>query len=240
MNLDFQANSETYSGIDELEVMRFAQNYNASLLNIVGSQIQNRQKVLDFGAGNGLFASLIQKKYEVTPDCLEPDSRLAEKIQAAMGSPVFSSLEKVPNQAYDLIYSFNVLEHIENDLGVLKELKRKLKPSGILIIYVPAFMILYSSNDRRVGHFRRYTKKTLGQLILNSELKSQKIEYFDPLGFLAALAYKILPGNDDGTISEKSIKFFDRFIFPLNFLLNPISKRFFGKNVLAICSVSGN
>ena len=71
---------------------------------------------------------------------------------------VFNDINKTKDQ-YDFIYSSNVLEHIYDDVKSLKQLESKLTKNGTLVLYLPAFQILYSDLDRSVGHFRRYSKK---------------------------------------------------------------------------------
>lgn len=68
----------------------------------------------------------------------------------------------------DLIYSYNVLEHIKDDVLILKILKEKLNPGGVLLLYLPAFQCLYSSMDKKVGHYRRYTRPRLMSLLQQS------------------------------------------------------------------------
>jgi SAM-dependent methyltransferase len=228
-----------YTGSNELEVMRLAKNYNSALVELIGTHLPKDGRVLDFGAGNGLFASMLFTEYGIRCDCLEPDPQLAGQIVNSKGHfSVIPDLNSLPKKTYDLIYSLNVLEHIEDDVQVLQQLKSKLKLGGKLLIYVPAFMLLYSNNDKRVGHFRRYTKKTMLKALLNAGLRCDQIEYYDIMGFFAALAYKAVPGNSDGSLSSASVQIFDRLIFPVSKAMNPLSKHLFGKNLLAICTNS--
>jgi protein-L-isoaspartate O-methyltransferase len=62
---------------------------------------------------------------------------------------------------YDSIVLLDVLEHIEFDNDFVKSLWRRLKPGGRLILKVPAMPALYSPMDEAIGHWRRYSKKTL-------------------------------------------------------------------------------
>jgi SAM-dependent methyltransferase len=77
------------------------------------------------------------------------------------GFEVYTSLDEIPDETFDWVYAFNVLEHINDDGQALAEWSTKLKTAveSRLLIYVPAFEILFSSMDRQVGHFRRYRKK---------------------------------------------------------------------------------
>ena len=61
----------------------------------------------------------------------------------------------------DLIYTSNVLEHIDDDLAALKQLRATLSPGGRIAIYVPAMQVLYSDMDRSLGHYRRYGRQEL-------------------------------------------------------------------------------
>ena len=58
-----------------------------------------------------------------------------------------------------------VLEHIEQDEGVMKEMSRILKPGGQLFLTVPVRPELYGFDDRFVGHYRRYERKKLIELL---------------------------------------------------------------------------
>ena len=65
------------------------------------------------------------------------------------------------NKSYDLIFTSNVLEHIEDDVTILHDLFLHTNDGGQLVVYVPAFQFLYSRLDEKAGHFRRYSKKDL-------------------------------------------------------------------------------
>ena len=58
-------------------------------------------------------------------------------------------------EVIDFVYTFNVLEHIEDDAAALTHVGRALRHRGKLLGYVPAFEVLYTSMDRWVGHLRR-------------------------------------------------------------------------------------
>jgi 2-polyprenyl-3-methyl-5-hydroxy-6-metoxy-1,4-benzoquinol methylase len=57
---------------------------------------------------------------------------------------------------FDSAVLINVLEHIDDDDGALRELPATLKPGGRLILRVPALALPYSDFDRKIGHYRRY------------------------------------------------------------------------------------
>ena len=205
-----------YEGEYNLEVMDGADNYNNYLLNKLRKNITSDVcTILDFGAGNGLFARKLQKNYpSIKVSALEPAENL-HSFYADDALNLVSLLDKIPDDSQDLIYSFNVFEHIENDLEYLKKLKEKLKSGGKMIIYVPAFPILFSAMDREVGHWRRYTRRELKSKVTAAGFIVNHCRYMDGVGWFASLAYKWSKPRS-GRLNPKSVKFYDRWIMPLS------------------------
>jgi SAM-dependent methyltransferase len=228
-----------YSGRDNLEVMRDAVNYNKYLIELILSFARKGDTVVDFGAGSGTFSSpVIANGYSVT--CVETDPILASSLER-QGLAVLNDLAQAEDESIDYIYSLNVLEHIEDDTSVVALWYRKLRPGGRLMVYVPAFQMLFSSMDRKVGHIRRYSKGELRQKLAKAGFEIAVSRYADSVGLFATLAYKLF-GNDDGTINRKSLIFYDRWIFPLSRQLDTITHQILGKNVyvLAIKKLAPN
>lgn len=227
-------NQFVYTGCENLEAMAEAKNYNKYLIGIITSNAPQTKKlkVLDFGAGSGTYADLLKEKAGIHVDCLEPDKKL-QKTLSTKGYKVYSGIASLKPKTYDIIYALNVLEHIQEDGSVVTQLKEALKPGGKLIIYVPAFQLLYSSMDKKVEHVRRYRKNRLRSFADTAGLKINSLHYCDPLGFGAALTYKII-GRKDGVISPSSVKAYDKTVFPASKLFEPITKHFFGKNVVLV------
>ena len=219
------------SGSTNLETMAVAVNYNDNICTLLEKFLPNDELVLDFGAGTGLFASKLNRLgYKV--DVLEPESKLSEQLKL-QGFNSFTDLHIIPNSKYHAIYSLNVLEHIDDDLDVLRVLSSKLSEDGILILYLPALPFLYSSMDARVGHYRRYTKKGLKTLLTNADFAVDKIWYGDCLGIIGTLLFK-LNFRSSGEISQKTLKFYDSYIFPISRILDKFLSPFLGKNIWAV------
>jgi SAM-dependent methyltransferase len=204
-----------------LEVMEQAERYNRFLLGLV-LPLARGKRVLDFGAGSGTFARrLIAEGVDVT--CVEPDPELLKGV--------YRDTSGLADQSFDVAYSFNVLEHIEDDRAALAELRRVLKPGGRLVLYVPAFMVLYSAMDRQVGHLRRYRRQPLKRVVESAGFAVDDVRYADSLGFLAALAFRAL-GPSSGALDGGAVRFYDRWIFPLSRLLDVALARVAGKNLI--------
>jgi len=221
-----------YTGIKNLELVDSLENYNNKLTNLVKKYANKKSKILDFGAGTGYFATnLIKDGFNVS--CVEKDDLLYKTIKTK-NIKVIDDIKKAKDNFYDLIYTFNVLEHIKNDKKYFKFLKEKLKPNGILIVYVPAFNCLFSSMDKKVKHFRRYHKKDIKNICNELNLKIIKNYYTDSIGFFVTLLFKLL-GNNEKNLNAKSLKFYDKFLFPLNAILDKLFLGLFGKNIILIC-----
>jgi SAM-dependent methyltransferase len=226
---EHRATAPAYAGTDNLEVLTEAIKYNRFLTDLIRGYARRDDRVLDFGAGIGTFAKQLSAE-GLHIRCLEPDTGQAE-ILAASNLPVATSMRQIGDASIDLIYTFNVLEHIEDDLAALRECYRALKPNGRFLIYVPAFQMLYSSMDRKVGHRRRYTKRELTQKLRRAGFAIRKARYADSLGFFASLLYLAI-GSDSGKLNRTAVILYDRMIFPVSRLLDAVCGGFFGKNVV--------
>jgi SAM-dependent methyltransferase len=123
--------------------------------------------IVDIGGGNGYTTKVLQSVgYEMI--LLEPS------YQACLNAKKRGITNIICGTINDEDYNENsiaaccildVLEHIENDLDFLKIMRNKLTTDGRILLTVPAFMTLWSSEDNAVGHFRRYTKASLAEVI---------------------------------------------------------------------------
>ena len=215
-----------YEGTEVLENLTEAINYNNSLKNLVIREAKGKN-VLDFGAGIGTFSDLL--KDNLDPVCLEIDQDQAKLLN----QKGFQVVQDLKEESWDYIYSLNVLEHIEDHQEISHKLIKALKPGGKLLIFVPAFNLLFSDLDKKVGHFRRYKKEDLKALFNKPEVKIQKINYFDTIGFFFALVFRLLNLKTD-QINIRNVIIFDRLFFPLNKLLDPLFSKVLGKNVYVV------
>lgn len=224
--------TEEYVGIDNLEIMEQAKNYNAFLERLVLQIIGDSSTVIDFGAGIGTFARRLRER-GLSPIAVEPDAAMLGQLRAD-GFVAIERVGQLEPESVDAAYTLNVIEHIEDDVAALKEIKRALRENGLLLVYVPAFMMLYGPMDRRIGHYRRYTISSLREALNQAGLHVREIRYADSIGFLAQLWLKYL-GSSNGSISSRAVAFYDRAIFPVSRAIDFVASPLFGKNVYAVC-----
>lgn len=220
-----------YTGVDNLEVMLEAKRYNRFLTEQVLKHRVGSTAVLDFGAGIGTFSEMVRDR-GVPVDCVEVDADQC-RILAEKGFQVSGSTQEIADESYDYIFSLNVFEHIEHDGAVMRDCARILRPGGVIYTYVPAFQILFGDMDRKVEHFRRYTRKSLRKISEDAGLLVERTEYVDIAGYFASLAYNAM-SRGSGDINKRSVIAYDRYIFPVSRVIDFATNGFVGKNVYSV------
>jgi SAM-dependent methyltransferase len=220
-----------YSGVDILEALESAHNYNDYLTRLIRESTESKD-LIDFGAGIGTFSKRLRTAgYHVK--CIEPDPLQRQKLQE-QGFDTLENIATVPDDSVSFIFSLNVFEHIEHDTIAIREVRQKLKPGGTLLIYVPAFECLWTSLDEKLYHYRRYTKTTLRHLVEQEGFTIEQVRYADSLGFIATLVFRLL-NRSASTLTAAAISFYDRWVFAPSRVLDRVFGRWFGKNVWVLC-----
>jgi SAM-dependent methyltransferase len=226
----------TYSGFPELvAVERYLGRYTSDIVSKMARHFSDCEPVLEFGAGIGTLAAEWQRQTGVAPECLEIDPTQQQVIRDR-GFRCFPSLSSVDKQ-FSGIYVSNVLEHVEDDRGLLQQLHALLLKDGMLAIYVPAFMCLYSRFDHYLGHHRRYRRSELIGKVAGCGFTVVECRYVDSIGFLAWYGVKLLGKSPEGADlpSPMSLRFYDAVIYPVSKTLDSLlMKTLVGKNLLLI------
>jgi len=231
------ARDRSFPGVDNLEVMREALRYNAFLAGQVASLAPAGGRILDFGAGSGTITRLVAAALPGGPGtvtCVEPDPVLRKHLEKA-GFAAVPRLDEAGRECFDFAYTLNVLEHIEDDAEALRRLREALRPGAKLFIYVPAFMVLFSAMDERVGHLRRYRRGELEDLCRASGLRVVQSRYVDSLGFAASLLLR-LTGSRSASLDPRMVRFYDRVVFPVSRALDRFLGAFVGKNIALVAT----
>lgn len=115
-------------------------------------------RILDVGCGPGGTTEAYTGDNHVLAVDASPESvRHAHERGLAVASMDAAHLGVRPG-ACDAVVSLDLIEHVADDVGALREMYETLRPGGVLIVTVPAYQFLWSAHDDAVGHLRRYTR----------------------------------------------------------------------------------
>jgi glycosyltransferase involved in cell wall biosynthesis len=145
-------------------------------------------RVLEIGAGIGnLTANLVPRKVywasDINPQYLDRLKKLeptrpylrVQYTDAAAG-------DTYPEEMFDTVICLNVVEHLEDDVTALRNIRSSLQKDGRAIILVPNGPRLYGSLDRVLGHYRRYTRKQLQEVCERAGFRVEKVLKFNRIG----------------------------------------------------------
>ena len=222
-----------------LEFFDISDNYRSYQIELFGNYVG--KEILEVGAGRGKIIEILAQNSEKQFTLLELDKNFFDILNKKFNSKNIKVLEErtqnIKEKKFDTIFYLDVIEHIEDDRFELDTAYNLLKKNGHLIIIVPAFQILFSKFDQRVGHFRRYRKEFFKRYSEEKNLKIKKLVYFDFLGFFIILFSKLL----NLTNSKKTtlgIKIWN-FLIPLSRLIDKITFHSIGKSIVCIYEKKG-
>lgn len=220
-----------YRGHDILDLLKEARNYNRWLTDqVYSAKPPGAARIADLGAGRGTFAEMLRERgLEIA--CVEPDPE-NQVILRQSGFSVQATLDEHEPESLDYVYTLNVLEHVPDDEALVRAVFSRLRKGGRLFIFVPAFPVLWSRLDDYVEHQRRYRRSPMVAMLRRAGFVLERARYADCLGFFAALFFG---RNAKVEISPRSIWFYDRLLFPVSRLLDPVLGQFFGKNLAVLC-----
>lgn len=186
-----------------------------------------KEDILEIGCGIGNFTKALIHYGRVYAIDIENKYIKETKRQVFKKAQVgYGDIEKgkyfFGKKSFDSIVCINVLEHIQDDYKALMNIRNLLKPSGYLIVLVPAHKFLYGSIDKAIGHYRRYEKTQLLAYLTELNFKAifaKKINFFGALGWY--ISGKILRDN---TVRDTKLRLFNTIaplILPLEEKLEP-------------------
>ena len=124
--------------------------------------IPHEASILDIGAGSGFFSMALAQEVEGASVTCVDTGYSTEELGVRESARFLNSLSACSQDWADLTLLIDVLEHVVDDHGLLAEAVARTKPSGFVVISVPAFMSLWSAHDVFLEHVRRYR---LGEVI---------------------------------------------------------------------------
>jgi len=153
--------------------------------------------VLDQGCGTGGNLGLLSDWGPVTG--LDPWRPALMLCPADVAVLVQGTAEALPfrDDAFGLVAMMGVIEHVADDVGMLRETRRVCQPAGTVLLLTSAFMFLWSQHDEANRHFRRYTARELREKAESVDLRVRYISYLNfflfPVAALVRLFQRLLP-----------------------------------------------
>ena len=159
--------------------------------------------ILDAGCGTGVAEDILSDLGHVVGIDIAPKA-LAGRSPTCPESLCVASVNAAPfpDETFDLVVALDIIEHIEDDGAVLRELYRICRPGGRLMITVPAYQWLHSAHDEALGHYRRYSARRIRRLMRDAGFRLGKLSYCVTAPFPAAVAFRLLRrllGNREGS-----------------------------------------
>jgi SAM-dependent methyltransferase len=111
-----------------------------------------------------------------------------------VGEVLEGSVLEMPfaDDSFDLAVSLDVVEHLEDDVAALRELRRVVAPGGRLLVTVPAYQWLWSRHDVLNHHHRRYSKTTLVSAAEQAGWHCERTTHFNSLLLPLAVGMRAL------------------------------------------------
>ena len=222
----------------ELEVFAQARNWKRYWSGKIRPHLG--KSVLEVGAGLGTNTPFLLGPKQEGWLCLEPDGALAARIPVALAPSPQRSIVKArtgvlrdlsASELFDTILYIDVLEHIDDDLGEMRRAVAHLASGGKVIVLSPAQPWLFTEFDRALGHYRRYTSRSL-RACTPEGATLVELYALDSFGLMASVANRLLLHQSMPT--PKQIAFWDNCLVPISRWTDPLIGFSLGKSLIAV------
>jgi SAM-dependent methyltransferase len=218
-----------------LEALASARRYNEWVATLTLPHLG--EDPLEIGSGLGEQASVWLEQGVTRITLSDLETRSVEALQRR-----FDGDERVGIRRLDLancqpagfssVVATNVLEHIEDDVAALERAGSLVRPEGRVVVFVPAFPFAMSRFDRELGHYRRYTTRTLTQRLTQAGLDPLTVQYVNAPGLFAwVVGMKLLRLRPSGGALERA---WDRIVVPAARRLEGLRPPPFGQSIFAV------
>lgn len=203
----------------DLLQMAVATNYLKWQFNLVQPYLGKH--VLEIGGGIGNFTSSLATTAESVIS-LEPNVYCYNKLKqatAAINNVTIYNIaaEQLNNHVAsdylaDTVICMNVLEHIQDDAEAVQTFSQRLKVGGNMVLLIPAVPWVFGDIDRRLGHYRRYSKQSITSLLHEVGMEISVLRYFNFIGLWGWLwNTRVFKKQQQ---SNGQIYFFDKYLVP--------------------------
>lgn len=167
--------------------------------DIVAAAAQRRDAttIVDIGAGSGMLGDYLQRHHpELGYRFDELSPALDQQLGDLFGDAArFGAEERIGSDAVAAM--LDVIEHIEDDRAALVAWRERMDPGAQLVVTVPALQWAYSSWDTELGHFRRYSRRSLREVLESAGFSVQRCDYLFPEMLPLVVKRKLRPSDDN-------------------------------------------
>lgn len=150
--------------------------------------------ILEIGCGTGMLTKFLSNYGTITGIDISPEAisfcqkQGLEKVFKAD----INSMDITPHRSkYDLVVASDVLEHIQDDMQAMKNIKKMLKESGRFLLTVPAHKFLWSEHDEALHHKRRYHSLEITKKLKDAGFTVAKKTYFVATALPAIVLFRL-------------------------------------------------
>ena len=166
----------------------------SDFVEAISRQVTDRRpRILDVGCGTGANLLMLSKYGEAEGVDISEDA-LAFCRERGLDKVRLGAGEKLPydDGTFDLVTAFDVVEHMDDDLAGLREMRRVLRPGGRVLLFVPTFMFLWGLQDDVSNHRRRYRLPELRRVLEQAGFEIERTTYANITFFLPILLVRQL------------------------------------------------
>lgn len=240
----FQFKEHDNEGLETLEAIKNADAFNNWMYAEIADAISS--PVLEIGSGIGNISDCcIKAGHDITLTDVRADyihflknrfpSKADHILQMDLVDEQFDKKFEAYFEKFNTVFALNVIEHIEDDKKAITNALKLLNPGGQLIILVPAHSILYNKLDKNLFHFKRYSKKSLSQLMNTKGITMAGMKSFNGLGVLAWIYGGLFVKK--GVIGGGDMKLYNKLV-PLAKLIDKVTFYKIGLSLIAVSKKS--
>jgi hypothetical protein len=162
--------------------------------------------LVDVGSGSGFFMyELVEEIPEMIRKVYLVDIGYGEQEVNATSNQLVEKTRALPDHIENaVVVMMDVLEHLKEDAAMLQSIRKNSAGTNYFFITVPAFQSLWSGHDVYLGHYRRYTLRSLSNLLKQSQFHLQSDYYF--FGFIFPLAWVVRRFSDKKNAAASDMK----------------------------------
>ncbi|MCU0072656.1 class I SAM-dependent methyltransferase [Pseudomonas koreensis] len=163
------------------------------------------KRILDVGAGSGFFSHHLLTHTAAREAWCVDISYPADSSATTAGKPVHYR-RSIDSVDADLVLLMDVLEHVDDDLALLRSYVDKVPSGSRFLMTVPAFQFMWSGHDDFLEHKRRYTLAQFETLTRKAGLTVERGVYYFGAVFPIALASRLIPGGARGSAPRSQLR----------------------------------